>query len=207
MTGKQLIGIMIGAFFLMAFKRPTEKYPGEDKPMGSDEYPGAEKAPDAILVSPHFRWSEFTVSARFPRLAARAARDWTKQTRANTIKLASTILEPLRDIIGKPINILSGYRPEYLNTPSGGAIGSQHITASAVDIRPTEATPEDFEKIMEWAKENRRKFGQIIFYFRVAPTGPGDSHRVHVSLEGNRLGNVKYHGGGHRYTDILPSLK
>ncbi len=165
-----------------------------------------DKFPNAVFVSPNFAWSEFTVSDNFPELAARAAEDWTIATRANAIRLAENALEPIRKAVGKPLIIRSGYRPVYLNTPSGGKPGSQHITASAADINIEGLAPGDMEKIMDWAKENRNSFGQIIFYFHV-PVGPDDpptnSHRVHVSIPGTRTGNVKYHGGGHTYRDIL----
>lgn len=189
MTNIGYILLVVGAIFLL------KKQKGQKM-----------KYPTATHVSPNFLWSEWTVSANHPDLAARAAEDWDTTTRANAQKVTETILEPLRALIGKPIIILSGYRPVYLNDPSGGVPGSQHITASAADIRVEGGTPEDYEKIYDWAVANRSAFGQFIFYFRSRPIGPGGSHRVHVSIPGNRTGNVKFHGGGYYYKDILSSI-
>ena len=62
----------------------------------------------------------------------------------------STILQPLRDKLGKPIIINSGYRnPEY-NASVGGVKNSQHLTGCAADIRPKD--PEDFNFMLELLK-------------------------------------------------------
>lgn len=169
---------------------------------------------DPVYVSRNFTWEEFTVSGnpRLQELAAQAAKSWTPLTRRNAKELAKTILEPLRRLIGKPIVILSGYRPPLLNSKSGGVSGSQHLTASAADIRPAGAPgqpgdPEDFQKIFDWAVDNRTSFGQFIFYFRGTPGDPRESHRIHVSLPGNRTGNIKFNKSGTKiYTDIYPPL-
>jgi hypothetical protein len=50
--------------------------------------------------------------------------------------LATAILEPLRARFGAPLVPISWYRtPEY-NQRIGGALHSQHLTASGADIRP-----------------------------------------------------------------------
>lgn len=43
-------------------------------------------------------------------------------------------LEKLREIIGKPININSGYRSESYNKRVGGASDSQHVKGNAIDF-------------------------------------------------------------------------
>ena len=52
----------------------------------------------------------------------------------NLMHLAEDILQPLRDAMGVPITIGSGYRCSTLNIAVGGARGSQHLTGQAVDI-------------------------------------------------------------------------
>lgn len=52
----------------------------------------------------------------------------------NVTRLAEQ-LQVLRDAIGKPINILSGYRTEEHNKKIGGAPNSYHIKAMAADIQ------------------------------------------------------------------------
>lgn len=52
----------------------------------------------------------------------------------NLIFLVSLVLDPLRDIYGKPIYVASGYRCPELNKAVGGAKNSQHLTGMAADI-------------------------------------------------------------------------
>lgn len=51
----------------------------------------------------------------------------------NVFKLA-TQLEIIRTHLGQPIVINSGYRTKMYNKRVGGAVASQHLTASAADI-------------------------------------------------------------------------
>lgn len=44
----------------------------------------------------------------------------------NLTKLVDTILDPLRELYGKPIRISSGYRSEKVNKAVGGSSTSQH---------------------------------------------------------------------------------
>lgn len=44
------------------------------------------------------------------------------------------ILDPLRELYGKPITVTSGYRSQALNKSVGGAVNSQHIKGEAADI-------------------------------------------------------------------------
>lgn len=52
----------------------------------------------------------------------------------NVVKLACN-LQRLRDAIGKPIIINSGYRSEAHNRKVGGSPNSQHLLGKAADIR------------------------------------------------------------------------
>lgn len=52
----------------------------------------------------------------------------------NVVKLACN-LQRLRDTIGKPIIINSGYRSEAHNRSVGGSPNSQHLLGKAADIR------------------------------------------------------------------------
>ncbi len=49
-------------------------------------------------------------------------------------RLSRDILQPLRDHLGKPITISSGYRSVQLNKKVGGAKNSQHCLGLAADI-------------------------------------------------------------------------
>lgn len=52
----------------------------------------------------------------------------------NMLTLILEVLQPLRDYIGKPIIITSGYRSIALNAKVGGDSDSQHITGQAADF-------------------------------------------------------------------------
>jgi len=160
----------------------------------------AERYDPKERASLHFKWSELAVSASRPDLAERAARDWTPWTRQNAKTLLRTVVEPLRAHIGKPFQVLSCYRPIYLNRAVGSRDTSQHLTASAIDFRPIPHTQPDFYKIFAWCWDNPI-FGQAIFYFR------GElCYMVHLSLPGNKKGEILTSRGG-RYRRAYPTFK
>lgn len=51
------------------------------------------------------------------------------------INLVTKLLQPLRDMYGKPMSINSGYRSIELNRAVGGAVNSQHTKGEAADVR------------------------------------------------------------------------
>ena len=61
----------------------------------------------------------------------------------NLLDLIFYVLQPLRDKLGKPIIITSGYRCKALNSHPKikGANNSQHITGHAADIKVSYITP------------------------------------------------------------------
>ena len=66
----------------------------------------------------------------------------------NLLELAKN-LQVLRDVVKKPINITSGYRPAELNTKVGGATKSRHITGEAADFKIEGYTPKQVAAIIE----------------------------------------------------------
>ena len=52
----------------------------------------------------------------------------------NLKALCMEVLQPLRDYLGKPVVISSGYRSEEVNRMVGGVKGSQHLKGEAADI-------------------------------------------------------------------------
>lgn len=60
----------------------------------------------------------------------------------NLMRLVVLVLQPLRDAIGKPVEVLSGFRCPRVNEYVGGVKTSQHLTGNAVDIRVPKCTPE-----------------------------------------------------------------
>ena len=82
----------------------------------------------------------------------------------NVILLAQN-LQVLRDRVGVPVRIISGYRSPTYNKKIGGAKRSQHMVAKAADIKIDGMTPlEVKEVIVELIKEGKMHKGGIGLY-------------------------------------------
>lgn len=121
-------------------------------------------------LSPHFTVDEMLVSATAARLGRVVELD--PAVRPSLERLARTILEPLRASLRRPIVVISGYRPPWLNQAVGGSRRSQHMRGEAADIIvPGVATREVAERILRL----KLPFHQLILEF--PPQG-----WVHVSI-------------------------
>lgn len=85
-----------------------------------------------MKLSPNFELSELLHSQE-------AIRRGIDNTPTSTIvaelqRLAQLILQPLRDHLGRPIVISSGYRSPALNRAVGGSPNSHHMQGRAADI-------------------------------------------------------------------------
>lgn len=80
----------------------------------------------------YFTLKEFLVSGAAKRMGV----DMTPSAavKANIEGLVNNILDPLRERIGLPIFISSGYRPVQVNRAVGGSDTSQHVYGEAADI-------------------------------------------------------------------------
>ncbi len=58
----------------------------------------------------------------------------TLAAQQNLQKLCVLVLQPLRDTIGRPVYINSGYRSKRLNARVGGVPNSRHLQGKAADI-------------------------------------------------------------------------
>lgn len=63
----------------------------------------------------------------------------------NLTDLCENVLQPIRDFLGKPLTISSGYRSKVLNRAIGGANGSEHELGLAADIPESSATFKEIE--------------------------------------------------------------
>lgn len=91
-------------------------------------------------ISKNFSYHEFFRSAT----AEREGIDNTTNDviiKVNLRELVTNVLQPLRDGLGKPLTINSGYRCKKLNELVGGVESSQHRKGQAADIRSDDATP------------------------------------------------------------------
>lgn len=147
-------------------------------------------------ISRHFTVAEMTVSAT----AARAGRvvELAEHARPNLERLCEEILEPLRASLRRPIVIISGYRPPWLNRMVGGSPTSQHMRGEAADlIVPGFTTLEVCERIIKL----ELPFHQLIHEFppsgwvhvSVAPKGQRAAGDIRTARKVNGL--TRYHRG------------
>lgn len=82
----------------------------------------------------------------------------------NVQQLANN-LQVLRDTLGKPVHILSGYRTPAHNAAVGGAKASQHLVAKAGDLRVEGMTPAQLHaQIEELIAAGKMKQGGLGLY-------------------------------------------
>ena len=92
--------------------------------------------------------------------------------------LVNNLLDPIRELWGKPIIVNSGYRSFEVNKLVGGAKNSQHMTGEAADI--TAGSVESNKRLFEIIANSGLEFDQLI---------DEKGYRwIHISLkkEGNR---------------------
>ena len=93
-------------------------------------------------------------------------------------------LQIIRDYIGKPIRVISGYRSPRYNRRIGGARKSQHMTAKAADLRVSGMSPRELrEVIIKLIKEGKIKKGGVGLY----------TSFVHYDV---RVRNARWKGSG-----------
>lgn len=99
-----------------------------------------------------------------------------KTAEANLTKLVDNVLDPLREMYGKPIIVTSGYRSKVVNNSVNGATSSQHTLGEAADI--SVGSKEENKKLFNLIKDNL-PFDQLINEY--------DYSWVHVSYREGRL--------------------
>lgn len=107
-------------------------------------------------------------------------------------ELTHTILQPLRDNLGLPVRISSGYRCPELNAEVGGAESSQHRKGEASDIYAVLPDGSRMESI-ELARKivaMELPYDQLIVY----PTFVHVSHKLTGEQRGQILYNKSYKG-------------
>ena len=104
--------------------------------------------------------------------------------RENVKALVSEVLDPVREKLGMPIVVNSGYRCEKHNKDVGGVRNSQHLRGEAADIHC-----QDNERLKQLIIENG-KFDQLITY-------PTFLHVSYKRTGGNRHQRLKKGGAGY----------
>jgi hypothetical protein len=92
----------------------------------------------------------------------------------NLVYLAAYVLEPLREAMGEPIKIGSGYRCPALNRAVGGVANSQHMKGQAADLC-IDGDLKKGKRWFEWIKTHCQ-FDQLIWEHNAK-----GSYWVHVS--------------------------
>lgn len=105
----------------------------------------------------------------------------TKEQEQNLTALVDNVLDPLRDVYGKPIIVNSGFRSKKLNEALNGSKTSQHVEGKAADI--TVGTLEGNKILHDWIMSLDLPFDQLIWE-KGNDTGPA---WVHVSYDKNRM--------------------
>ena len=122
-----------------------------------------------------FSWEELTASAT----AQRRRLDNTPPPEAQQAlrTLVEQVLDPLREQLGRPVRVTSGYRGAEINRAVGGAPHSQHVLGEAVDLVVDGLTSRQLASAL---LDAGLPFDQLIAY---APERGG---HVHVSVTTRR---------------------
>lgn len=124
-----------------------------------------------MQLTPHFTIEELagTSNEQYKKLNLLKA-----QEQMGKMYMLAGFAERVREIIGKPMIITSGYRCPELNKAIGGALTSQHIFCEAIDFVVKGLRPEDiFNRIVT----SDLKYNQIII-----ERNKSGSQWVHISI-------------------------
>ena len=120
-------------------------------------------------ITNNFSMEEFTRSETADKLGIKNEPD--SRAKLAIVNLCTKLLQPLRDIYGKPIHINSGYRCPELNKAVGGVATSQHQKGEAADLSIDGKAGD----LLELIEENHLPFDQAILYRK--------RNFLHVSLK------------------------
>jgi len=136
--------------------------------------------------------------------------------RENIEALVANVLDPLREVYGKPIHVTSGYRCLKHNTAVGGVKNSQHMIGQAADINTgglntyglplteDERKSENFKLAKILAQQNN--FDQMILYVNNATDLR--PRFIHVSYK--RIGTNRHcilkKIAGHTNYNVVPRI-
>jgi hypothetical protein len=118
----------------------------------------------------NFSESEFIRPGDFATIPAGA--------RESLRRIAVDVLQPVRNEIGIPLKITSGYRSAAKNAAIGGAKKSMHLTGQAIDVQPIPATKENFTKL--WNALGKRNYDQLIWENATLQNVPSHIHLSYV---------------------------
>lgn len=98
--------------------------------------------------------------------------------RGNIILLVDNVLDPIREHVGLPVIITSGFRCPALNELVGGKGSSQHLIGQAADFTVLGMMVREYKELAYWCADNL-DFDQLIVY--------SGRKFIHVSYESSEL--------------------
>lgn len=126
-----------------------------------------------MLLSPHFTDAELGVVGAEQRIID------------NAIFLCMTLLEPIRQHFGRPLNVHDGYRNPQHNASVGGKTASFHLFAggqSAADFDVGGDTDPTYQQVFDWIRfESKLPFDKVILEHNSA----GENATVHLQVDRN----------------------
>ena len=114
----------------------------------------------------------------------------SEEVKSKCLYLSNFILQPIRDEVGVPIHVTSGYRSGATNSAVGGSDTSQHLSGEAADLV---FASYDIDVIFDWIVEvSKIPYGQAILESK-------DNRRwIHISLprldKPNRVSLIYFNG-------------
>jgi uncharacterized protein YcbK (DUF882 family) len=107
---------------------------------------------------------KLTKNFNLKEFRCRDGSDVPEELLGNVQELADN-LQIIREHIGKPIRVISGYRSKSYNRRIDGARRSQHMLAKAADIKISGMSPSEVKEIIvSLIKEGKIKSGGIGLY-------------------------------------------
>jgi len=133
---------------------------------------------DDIKLTEHFSLYELTDTSLTKFLEEnRRVTDWQIGVLTHTAKLA----EAVRDILGVPLKVTSGYRCPALNKAEGSTDRSQHLKCEAFDSIPIGLEIGNAFRILWRAvRDGNLQVGQLIY--ETSPRSYGAVSWIHASL-------------------------
>ncbi len=110
-------------------------------------------------ITENFSWEEFERSAKADELGIDNSIPDNESIKMPIRSLVVNLLQPLRNAIGEPLTINSGYRTAELNKALKGAKNSQHMKGEAADI-----AADDPLLLAQHVIQKNLPFDQMILY-------------------------------------------
>ncbi len=85
-------------------------------------------------ITDNFSWEEFERSAKADELGIDNSIPDSEVIKTPIRALVVNLLQPLRNAVGEPLTVNSGYRSKLLNQALKGSKNSQHMKGEAADI-------------------------------------------------------------------------